>query len=77
MTKEIERMGIPTVLITALKNVADNVGVSRLVTGQAITNPTGNPDKAKKDEINERVQQMERCFAALTTEVPEGEMLVL
>ena len=64
-------------LITALENVASNVGVSRLVTGRAITNPTGNPDKAKKDEIAERVQQMERCFRALLTEVPEGEMLVL
>ena len=76
MTKELERAGIPTVLVSALKNVAANVGVSRLVTGHAIAYPTGNIDKAQKDEIAERVQQMERCFKALSTDIPEGEMLI-
>ena len=45
LEKEIERVGIPAVLITALIPTAKTVGANRAVQGVAITNPVGNPSK--------------------------------
>ena len=44
LEKEIEREGIPCVLITALTAPAKTIGANRIVQGVAITNPVGNPE---------------------------------
>jgi glycine reductase len=36
-------MGIPVVQITAIPNIAQMVGVSRIVQGKAVPNPVGDP----------------------------------
>jgi len=44
LEKEIEKEGIPCVLITALTAPAKTIGANRIVQGIAITNPVGNPE---------------------------------
>jgi glycine reductase len=43
-------MGIPVVQITAIPNIPQMIGVNRIVQGQAITNPVGDPSLAKEQE---------------------------
>jgi len=41
--KEIERAGIPTVIVCALTGIAENVGASRCQQAAAIPHPLGDP----------------------------------
>jgi len=43
ISKEIERAGIPTALITTLVPTALMIGAYRIIPGLAITHPVGNP----------------------------------
>jgi glycine reductase len=43
LEKEIERAGIPTVLITALVPTARTLNANRIMQGVGITNPLGDP----------------------------------
>jgi glycine reductase complex component B subunit gamma len=50
LEKEIERAGIPAVLITALLPTARAVHCNRIVQGVGITNPLGDPKSSPEDE---------------------------
>ena len=57
LAKEIERVGIPTVFVTALPTVATMIGVNRNVHAPAITHPFGL-DEAERRRIVERALEM-------------------
>lgn len=48
--KEIERAGIPAVLITSLIPTAKMTGANRIVQGAGITHPLGNPTSTVEEE---------------------------
>ncbi|OGO38224.1 MAG: hypothetical protein A2147_02315 [Chloroflexi bacterium RBG_16_57_8] len=50
MTKEIERVGIPTAHVCAMTPVAKMVGSRRIITGVKIVNPMGNPELGPEAE---------------------------
>ena len=57
IAKEIEREGIPVVLITAMTMLGKQIGANRIVTGTKIPHPCGDPtlpedaDRAVRREI--------------------------
>jgi glycine reductase complex component B subunit gamma len=50
LEKEIERVGIPAVLITALVPTARTLHANRIVPGIGITNPLGEPYLSREEE---------------------------
>jgi hypothetical protein len=58
LAKEIERVGIATVFVTALPTIASMIGVNRIVHAPAITHPFGL-------EVGERRRIVERALALL------------
>lgn len=50
LEKEIERAGIPCTLITTLIPTALTVGANRIVPGQAIVHPLGDPHLSPEKE---------------------------
>lgn len=43
MAKEIERLGIPTVQICSMTEVANGVGSPRIAPARSVLHPTGDP----------------------------------
>ena len=72
LTKELDRAGLPTVLITALPTIARLVGANRVVRGVAITNPTGDPTLPPPDELAKRVRLVRRALDMLARRVEPG-----
>ena len=72
LTKELDRAGLPTVLITALPTIARLVGANRVVRGVAITNPAGDPALSPQDELAARVRLVRRALDMLATRVESG-----
>jgi betaine reductase len=72
LAKEFERMGIPTVFITALPTIAQMVGANRVVRGKAITHPTGDPSVGADEERALRRALLVRAARMLETEVDPG-----
>lgn len=69
MAKEVERAGIPTVLITSLSTVALKVGANRVLQGKRFSHPCGNPALKQEDERAWRVELLRKAVRALTTPV--------
>jgi glycine reductase complex component B subunit gamma len=74
MAKEIERAGIPTVLITSLSSVALKIGANRVVQGKRFSHPCGNPALSPADEKAWRIELIRTALKALQTRV-EGPTL--
>lgn len=74
MAKELERGGIPTVLVTCLTNVAEMVGANRILAGVAIPHPVGNPGLALGDERQMRRRLLLRALEVLTTPVDSPKL---
>ena len=72
LTKELDRAGLPTVLITALPTIARLVGANRIVRGVAITNPTGDPTLSGQDELAARIRLVRRALDMLASRVEPG-----
>ena len=72
LAKELDRAGLPTVLITALPTIARLVGANRVVRGVAITNPTGDPTASPEGEFAARVQLVRRALEMLASGVETG-----
>jgi len=68
LAREIEKIGIPAVLITALVPVAKTFGAPRIVRGIGITNPTGNPSVRRNEELSLRRQIVFLALQKLTEE---------
>jgi betaine reductase len=75
MSKEIERAGIPTALVSAIVPLAANVGANRIIEGKSITHPLGDPQLPKGEEKVFRRKVVERALSTLTTEV-KGQLIV-
>lgn len=69
MAKEMERAGIPTVLITSLSSVALKVGANRVIQGKRFSHPCGNPVLKPEDERSWRIELVQTAMRALTTPV--------
>jgi glycine reductase len=69
MAKELERAGLPTVLVTCLTNVAEMVGANRILAGVAIPHPVGDPGLAAADEQQQRQRLVLRALEVLTVPV--------
>jgi betaine reductase len=66
LEKEIERAGIPAVLITALMPTAQMLRANRIVPGVGITNPVGDPRLSHDEEKALRRDILLKALVALT-----------
>ncbi len=71
MTKEFERAGIPTALISTIVPLAQAVGVNRIIAGRAVTSPLGNPALRREEEKEFRRGRVRLALEALQTELRE------
>ena len=69
MAKEVERAGIPTVLITSLSTVALKVGANRVLQGKRFSHPCGDPALTPEDERQWRLELLRTALRALATPV--------
>lgn len=69
LEKEIERVGIPCTLITALIPAALTMGANRIVQGVAITNPVGNHELSKEREKELRRRIVQKALEALQKKI--------
>ncbi len=65
----MERVGLPTALITCLYNLAEGVGAHRIVEGKAIPFPVGDPDRSLREERKFRRRLVGEAVEALKTPV--------
>ena len=69
MAKEIERYGIPVVVITALPELASALGVSRIVQGVRIEHVCGDPTLSDEADAVVQLRLVEAALKALETSV--------
>jgi betaine reductase len=62
-------MGIPVVQITAIPNIAQMVGVNRIVQGRAVPNPVGDPSLDEEQEKELRRKFILKALGLLQQEV--------
>lgn len=62
------------VLITCLTNVAEQVGVGRVLGGNKFHYPVGQPELPAPEELSWRVALMEKALACLETKVKEPKV---
>lgn len=62
------------VLITCLSNVAAQVGVGRILSGNKFHYPVGQPELPASEELRWRVALVEKALASLETEVKEPKI---
>jgi glycine reductase len=70
--KEIERAGLPAVVITAMTSVALAVGANRIVAAGRIPHPTGDPSQAPEHERAWRRGVIQTALKALSTPVEKA-----
>jgi glycine reductase complex component B subunit gamma len=68
LEREIERAGIPAVLITTLVPTAQMLQANRIVAGVGITNPMGDPRLSHEEEKVLRRNIMMKALETLTRE---------
>lgn len=66
---EIERAGIPVVLITAMSMLGRQNGTGRVVAGFKISHPCGDPDLPEKADLALRKKILQCALGALQTDV--------
>jgi betaine reductase len=57
------------VLVTALPQLAEGIGVNRIVRGRAVPHPFGSPDLSPEDEVAFRRSLVELALHALAQDV--------
>ena len=62
---------MPVIQITAVPNVAEMVGVNRVLRGQSVPNVVGNSALGKKEEQDLRRKYVLRCLEILQMPVTE------
>jgi glycine reductase complex component B subunit gamma len=66
----LERKGITTIYVTALYNIAERVGVNRIMrAGGKFHHPFGNPDLPKEMEFQWRRKMVASALKCLTQSV--------
>ena len=79
MAKEIERAGIPVVLITALISIAERVGANRIFKAEGrFHHPLGDLDMTSEAEFQWRTDLLRAASRMLTQQVdgPTVEQLI-
>ena len=74
MVKELERAGIPAVLICSLVSIGLSVGANRIVPGLGIPHPLGDPGVNPDEEKRKRKGLVERALNALVTPVSDQQL---
>ena len=69
--KEIERAGIPVVVVTAMSLLSKQTGASRTVAGVKIPNPCGDPELPPESDRALRRELIACALDALQAEVKE------
>ncbi len=69
MTKEIERVGIPTVHMCSIVPISLTVGANRIVPTIAIPYPLGNPELPLNKEKELRKNLLKKALTALQTKI--------
>jgi betaine reductase len=65
MVRELERLGLPTALISPLSSVALSVGANRIIRGTAITHPVGEPNRPADRELDYRIALVRQALETL------------
>lgn len=65
MVRELERLGLPTAMISPLSSVALSVGANRIIRGTAITHPTGEPGRPRERERDYRLELVRQALGTL------------
>lgn len=73
LVNEIEKAGIPAVLITAMTPTAKMFNVCRIVAGRAITSPLGDPKLSSSEEKAVRRRIVLNALELLTKKPEEIE----
>ena len=69
IAKEIEREGIPVVLITAMTMLGKQIGANRIVNGVKIPHPCGDPTLPEEADLALRREIVKCALSVLQTEV--------
>ena len=69
LAREIEKGGIPVVVITAMTMLAKQIGANRVVTGTKIPHPCGDPTLPEETDRALRREIVKCGLSALQTEV--------
>lgn len=77
MAQEIERAGIPTVIMTALDTISQSVGCFRIVPGTGVLHVAGDPTLTRKEELAWRRRMVERALWALQQDVSTSEVFAM
>ncbi len=67
MAREIERLGLPTVLFSAMPAIPVAFGAPRIIPAKAIRHPLGDPDRSPERERQLRRAMVEVGLRALQT----------
>ncbi len=71
VANELERVGLPTALVTALTPTAVMMGTRRIIPGMKITHPLGNPELSIGREKELRRKIVMKALESLEIEVEE------
>ena len=74
MVREIERLGLPTALISSLSAVALSVGANRILRGMAITHPVGDPTRPPDREGEYRLALVRQALELLQVRLEAGQV---
>ena len=69
VTKEIERVGIPVAILTAIPLIPMAVGSNRVVKGIRVEHVCGNPLLSKDDDLRLQKRIVQTALGALQTSV--------
>ena len=69
MSVELERLGLPVAMISALPPVALELGANRVVRGVKIPHPCGEPTADPEQDRAVRLEIVQRALRALSTPV--------
>jgi glycine reductase complex component B subunit gamma len=67
----LDRVGIPVVIVTAMAQMAQQVGAARVVTGRKIPHPCGDPNLAPEFDLMVRKEIVDCALTALSQPVTE------
>lgn len=71
MVKEVERVGIPVVLMANLVCVAINIGANRIVPTLSIPHPLGDPNTSEKEQWKVRHHRVGVALQGLITDIQQ------
>lgn len=69
IAKELERVGIPVALITAMSMLGKQNGAGRVVAGAKISHPCGDPSLSGRGDFGLRKRIVECALSALQAKV--------